>query len=133
MKTLCIYTEKYPEAMRRFFPADGDSVLAYGSMNGADYIYASNRQSTRVRLQGMMEYILLNDNPVLVDSEKAFGSVAELAFQPTRGIMKLKLEEFLRESDAISIEGYISFRLSEYSGRINAILYSIVKKNLYKT
>ena len=44
-----------------------------------------------------------------------------------------RLGEGLKETGMINIEGYIHFRLGEYAERINAILYSIVKKNLYKS
>lgn len=131
MRALCIYTERYPDEMKRFFPADGGLVLTRGSVGQAEYIYVSNRQSVRARLQSLMEYIILCDNPALADGEKAFDSVAELAFRPTRGRTEAGLAEYLKEYGALNIEGYISFRMSEYSGRLNETLYSIVKKNLY--
>jgi len=133
MRTLSIHTEKYCEALSRFFPVDSEQVLGHGSENGMEYILASNRRSTRDRLQNLLEYIILSDNPVLAEGEKVFRSVAELAFSPTRGLMQTRLDEFLKETGTINIEGYVNFRLGEYVERINAILYSIVKKNLYKT
>lgn len=133
MRILSIYTERYRGALSRFFPVDGVQVLEYGSENGIEYIHAYNRRSTRVRLQNLLEYIILCNNPVTADGEKAYRSMSELAFSSTRGLMQTRLDEFLKETGKINIDGYISFRLGEYSERINAILYSIVKKNLYKT
>ena len=132
MRTLSIYTDKYRESLLRFFPVDGDQVLEHGIKNGMEYICICNRQSTRVRLQDLLEYIILSDNPALADGEKVFNSVAELVFSPTRSLMQTRLDEFLKETGAINIDGYIDFRMGEYAERINAILYSIVKKNLYK-
>ncbi|MCL2698804.1 MAG: putative sporulation protein YtxC [Defluviitaleaceae bacterium] len=133
MRTLSIHTWKYREALSRFFPVDGELILERGSENGMDYVYACNRRSTRNRLQSLLEYIMLSDNPALAEGEKVFHSVADIAFRPSRTIMQSRLDEFLKEAGMINIEGYINFRLGEYTERINAILYSIVKKNLYKS
>ena len=133
MRILSIYTERNRDALSRFFPVDGVQVLGCGSDKGIQCIYVSNCRSARIRLQNLLEYIILSNNPAISDGEKALRSVSELAFSPTRGLMQTRLDEFLTENGTINIEGYIHFRLGEYAERINAILYSIVKKNLYKT
>jgi hypothetical protein len=84
-------------------------------------------------LQALLEHIILCDNPALADGENVLRSVSELAFSPTRELMQARLDEYLKETGTINIEGYIYFRLGEYAERINAILYSIVKKTLYKS
>ena len=133
MRTLYIHTGKYRDALSRFFPIDGEQFLARGSENGMEYIYALNLQSIRTKLLLLLEYIILSDNPALAEGEKVYCNMAELAFSPTRELMQARLDEFLKETGTINIEGYINFRLGEYVERINAILYSIVKKNLCKS
>ena len=133
MRTLSIHTEKHRDMLTRFFPVDGEQVFECGSRNGTDYIYASNQRSTRLKLQNLLEHILLKENPAIGEVDKVISSVSEMVFSPTRGLMQTRLEEFLKETGTINIEGYINFRLGEYAERLNAILYSIVKKNLYKS
>ena len=132
MRTLSIHTVKYRDALLRFLPVDGKYVLERCCENGMEYIYAYNLGGTRTKLQNLLEYIIMSDNPALAEGEKVFRSVAELVFGPTRGLMQIRLDEFLNETGSINIEGYVTFRMGEYAERINAILYSIVKKNLYK-
>jgi len=132
MKTLNILTRKYRDVLSRFFPVDGVRVLEHGNKNDMVYVHVNNLRSVRAKLRDLLEYIVLSDNPALLEGEKAFGNVSELVFSPTRELMQIKLDEFLKETGTINIDGYISFRLGEYAERINAILYSIVKRNLYK-
>jgi len=133
IKTLNIFTREYQDALARFFPVDGEQVLKHGNENGMDYVYVNNLKSERIKLRNLLEYIILSDNPAIAESEKAFCNVSELAFSPTRELMQMQLDEFLNETGSINIEGYINFRMGEYAERINAILYSIIKKNLCKS
>ncbi len=131
MNTLTICTVAYPKVMAKYFLKEKDLVIDRGNIDGMYYICTEKDSGCVIRLRDLMESIILHDNPVLAESEKVFNSVAELAFRPTRSIMKAELQEFISHNDSINIDGYIGFRLRAYSEKINSILYSIVKKNLH--
>ena len=40
-------------------------------------------------------------------------------------------ESFIAENDYVNLEGFVTFRLEEYSARVNMALYAAVKRILY--
>jgi hypothetical protein len=103
-------------------------VLFEGKQNNLFYISFAYDESKARHILHMLETIIIDENPVIKNSRKLCTIIRDLVFKDVEGELISALNQFVGENGNLIIEGYIKFRLWEYSYAVNVTLYSIVKK-----
>jgi len=108
------------------------NVLMVEKTNTGHAISMESPKETPQRLAGLMENHLLKQNPALASSPHLKKRIQEMVFADKRETLIKELNEFLEENREMNWEGYLHFRLNEFTEKINLILYSIIKKSLLR-
>ena len=76
----------------------------------------------------LFEDIIFDKAGMAKASEKLKGFLCETVFIHSRAQVIKIFENYIAESDHVNLEGFVTFRLEEYSALINIVLYAAVKK-----
>ncbi|MCL2839182.1 MAG: hypothetical protein FWE05_00280 [Defluviitaleaceae bacterium] len=136
MRQLHIYTTKYEKELRNF----AAQAMATGTIAIKDIKTCENRKVFELKLMNMDEKNLPNaltallmdiveiENPVYKHSPR-LRKMAQTARNSSiykREVQRMKT--FLEENKALHLEGYATFRLSEYREKLDTMIYQLVKK-----
>jgi len=134
MKQITVYTNKYKNELAAFACTAVDNKLCTIVNNHAGSIKFCWEKSaaedfTRALLR-LMQNIAMQENPVYRHSPKLQG----LAESLPDSCETERLCAYTKESKQLHLEGYVTFRMGEYCAKLDAMLYTIVKKiNLNKS
>jgi hypothetical protein len=79
-------------------------------------------------LTAMLEEAAAMENPVYKCSQQMMNVARDLRDAPIHAEDVKQLAEFLRLNSALNIEGYVAFRMAEYSYRLDLTAYGLIKK-----
>lgn len=135
MKTMMFYTQSYEQALRAFLTeAAVNTWLAVryeGTREGLFFTccaYESLTAEPMDALVSLLEYIAIQENPVYKHSAKLTGLALELKQTAVHTDNIRRLGRYLKQNRALHLEGYVTFRMPEYTGRLDEIMYSLIKK-----
>ena len=124
MKTLTISTHKYKHLLEGF----ANSKVNYKSgIYLIKYSYIHNDTNIK-RLMSLLVDIAVHENPVYKNSKKLQDMAASLYDTPIYTAVCKALARYLWRNNSLHLEGYVSFRMSEYREKLDIMSYSLIKK-----
>jgi hypothetical protein len=129
MKQFSINTIKYLNEVLEFIENKNikiNSVTSSPKNFIIDYNFLVIRDLTL-----LIEEIVLNSNPIVKNSNKIKEVVRVAIFEKNRNKINEDLYNTINKASALSIDGYIDFKLQWHVNEINNILYYLVKKSFY--
>ncbi len=131
METITFTTKLYIQEITDFYYNDiKDYILDEGICNDEFYFVFPIEYLDCEQLSQILEDIILENNKVVSSSYRLYDIVKNIVFSNSHKKIKMDLMEYFISTNIFNIEGYINFRLNEYSSKISEILYSVVKRNL---
>lgn len=128
MDKFIIFTKEYEKELADCL-CHTDAVEILSTRDG--YYFTLTKPDFDLRqLVGVMENMILTKNPALTHSTSLRRKIREMVFAKNRDALVKDLERFIQENAQMNWDGYLQFRLSEFAGKVNLILYSIVKKSI---
>jgi hypothetical protein len=133
LKRLTVFTERYEKIMRTYLRSPDSHQWAVTSegKEGRTYfirlMYAPDGRFTDT-LAAMLEEATAMENPVYKCSQQMMSVARDLRGAPIHAEDVKQLAEFLRLNSALNIEGYVAFRMAEYSYRLDLTAYGLIKK-----
>ena len=134
MKTLTILTGAYARELYSFASeAASQGKLTYSRENKRDGFYrvycAYNTTALMAEaLLPLLEYIAMRENPIYRYSAKLRDFAAEHIRYESRPENTARLCRYLNCSHSLHLEGYITFRMAEYRAKLDAAVFSLIKK-----
>ena len=129
-----IFTEQYENALRDFAAkaAAAEIVHIIKSRNTSHMnvleIKINRHEAFYEALLAMLLDITEMENPVYRQSNKLRSMAHGLRRTPLAARELQRLREFVAENSSLHIDGYITFRLSEFREKLDILIYSLVKK-----
>ncbi|MDR1663665.1 MAG: hypothetical protein LBR83_01915 [Clostridiales bacterium] len=140
MKLLTIFTREYEQALGAFVSAETDagrlSRRGEGRAEGLFFLScafdAKNKSGEVVEgIASLLEYVAIQENPVYRQSPALQNIALDLRGTPVHAENIKKLRAFLQQNRALHLEGYVSFRMSDYREKLDLLTYSVIRKILY--
>ena len=75
-------------------------------------------------LAQFLQELIVKESPVYKHSPK----LSSVALKTTYEEEKKRIKQFLKNSQTLNIEGYITFRMSEFRHKLDIISYKLIKK-----
>ena len=133
MPHLTISTHKYPQLLDDFAAeAEKNGWLAVrhtGRHAGRFYIncsYSHIKPAFASGLMALLTRVAMEENPVYQHSPKLRDMARDLPSPYEPGLKDLT--RFLRHSGKLHLEGYVTFRMTEYREKLDMMSYSLIKK-----
>jgi hypothetical protein len=129
MKQFSINTIKYLNEVLEFIE---NKNIKINSVTSSPKSFTINYNFLVIRdLTLLIEDIVLNSNPIVKNSNKIKEVVRVAIFEKNRNKINEDLYNTINKASALSIDGYIDFKLQWHVNEINNILYYLVKKSFY--
>jgi len=129
MKQLTILTYHYSTFLSNFVAhtGTGELLVRRGGLTLVKCVNFANATFCE-RLLELMVDIALDENPLYQQSAKLRDLAGDLRATPVYGRLRSGLRQFLRHSQTLCLEGYLTFRMSEYREKLDMMSYSLIKK-----
>ncbi len=133
MKRLTILTERSEKLIHAYLREGGCSEWIIrgegreGRISFARVSYAPGGKFAEA-LTSLLEEAAALENPVYRHSPRLMDIAHDLRGTPVHQENERKLTEFLKYNAAINIEGYVAFRMEDYSYKLDLMTYSLIKK-----
>ena len=136
MKLLTICTHNYSQMLECFVArAVADSTLtirrrqwAHSKLVSAVCAYNPTSPVVAQKLTNLLVDIALQENPVYKQSAKLREMAADLRVTPIYDALCRDVTHFIKHSRVLHLEGYVTFRMSEYREKLDIMSYSLIKK-----
>jgi len=136
MKRITLNTLRYKPELSCFAEnaAAQNICTAQQAKNGILLIWETSKTSVLVALLlHLLQYIAVQENPIFKYSKKLQQLTTDLQHTDIHNIETEKLTEYIKSNKELNLEGYVAFRMAEYKGKLDSMLYSVIKKiNLHK-
>ncbi len=119
VKELTVYTDCYLKEL-------SETVHHEIHGNGFVKLYLDNENTQK--LIELMKNIVIKENIIVKNNAKLFSAVQRVVSKISGAQTENEITEFINKNDTINLEGYIKFRMVEYSYAVNIALYTIVKE-----
>ena len=134
MKRLTIYTQQYENLLRDF--AKGLDIFDVKFVrHGKNRLFCmcltwENETNALAidRLAAFLQDVAALENPVYRYSIKMREMAKALQETSAHSVETKRLKAFLRGSRVLNLEGYITFRMSEYRHKLDIMSYRAIKK-----
>jgi len=133
MKQLTIYTNRYSQLLEEFTASAASNVLIVrraGWLNGGLFAIncAYNPAAFARGLMTLLADIALQKNPIYQNSQKLRDMAGDLRGTDLYTTALGELSRFLKHNRILNLEGYVTFRMSEYREKLDMMSYSLIKK-----
>ena len=130
---LTISTESYGKELMDWINDNNYGHIEYNmDQAGGGLVVTINRtRGLSENMALLFEEIILRENQVAGAHEKLKDVIRNIVFETGRKEIQAIFDDYIDESDHINLEGFVAFRLGEYTSLINIVLYAAVKKILY--
>jgi len=135
MKHLTIYTQRYSHLLEDFAvhaQANGwITMFKTGRASGLFFIncrYGHSRTAFAKGLLALLADITIQENPIYQHSPKLQAIAHDLHKTPLYDAEFKCLNRFLKHSRALHLEGYTTFRMSDYREKLDTMSYTLIKK-----
>jgi hypothetical protein len=133
LRRLTISTERYEKIVWAYLNgADAQqwiitSAVRSGRHNFFRLLYAPGGRFADT-LAALLEEAAAMENPVYRHSPQLLNVARDMRSAPIHAEDTKQLVEFLKINSTINIEGYVAFRMSEYSYRLDLTTYGLIKR-----
>ena len=123
MKKLTILTQEYKDTLEEF-------ILLKGILkNGGIYKLVCPKSKLNTdSLARLLEHIVIQGHPVYGHSPKLADMALDLLHTKLHKANLEALSRYLEENDQLHLEGYATFRMTEYRNQLDVMMYRLVKK-----
>ena len=130
MKRLTIRSQKYQSELEDFAAkAIAAELIKTGNIKGNTLKLTITETETFCEmLMNLLADAAEMENPIYKNSVKLRKMARDLRRTPAYIRELRQLKEFTAGSKELNIEGYVTFRMSEYKEKLDMMMYSIVKK-----
>ena len=134
MKQLTISTHQYSHQLEDFaaLAKDAGWLTTYAAgWNRGQFSINCRYKHAPAFAEGLMIFltdITLQENPIYQHSPKLQDMAHDLRKTPLYTAGLLDLSNFLKHSRILHLEGYVTFRMSEYREKLDLMSYSLIKK-----
>ena len=137
MKRLTLYTHRYELALRDFAAGAADNGLITvrrAGWRGNNRVFCvcclwdALQPDFTDGLMVLLEEIAMQENPVYRQSPKLRDLGSDLRHTPVHSQGVKSLDQFLKLNRGLHLEGYVTFRMSEYCETLDMMTYSLIKK-----
>ena len=119
---ITIYTQDYRHALEDLFAVSYDPsrklTQARCPLNALDL----------EALARLLERIVILRHPIYGHSPKLIEMALELKPQAIQQANVKELEQYFSENTTLYLEGYAAFRMSDFSNKLDMMMYRIIKK-----
>jgi hypothetical protein len=130
MKRFALYSEKYENALIDFAAKAAAAEIIYINKRERRRIFfmvAERENFCELLLCTLMD-IAEGENPVYKNSAKLRAMAKNLRTTTLYGRELGRLRDFFSHSKELHLEGYVTFRMSEFREKLDMMIYSLVKK-----
>ena len=135
MKQLTIYTRMYNQMLEDFAAratAEGWITASRVALAGGQLTVCCQYENARPALvKGLMNLltdIIVRENPIFQYSPKLQDMAHDLRKTPLYETGLRGLRKFLRHNRALHLEGYVTFRMTDYREKLDMMSYTLIKK-----
>jgi len=130
MKRLTIHTHNYKNELINFIKNLTQNNLCNISIatSYAVKLTYTNSKDFIATLLSLLYTIAMQENPVYRYSPKLKNLAASLQNPELHNTELKRLENFIKSNKELNLEGYVTFRMENYSAKLDMILYEIIKK-----
>jgi len=132
MKQLTICTNRHNQELRKFTLASAAAgeiiVRRAGWISGNMYGIICTYIHTIPCLYDLLAKIAIQDNPVYKYSRKLADMARNLRGTALYAEGQKELTYFLQQNDTLHLEGYVTFRMSNFREKLDLMSYSLIKK-----
>jgi len=133
MSQLTIYTHRYSKFLECFAIdiAEGDAVISnIVRRKGGLFLLNCNVGSREVaeRLLILLIDIAMQENPIYKQSSKLQEMAGDLRGTRLYASLRRNLIRFVKHNRVLHLEGYMTFRMTEYREKLDMMSYSLIKK-----
>ena len=129
---ITITSKFYKQQLLDLFYTDLEHTPHFTGENAGELYISLQRRELRLdSLAELFEDILLNQDELLATSPRLYEHVRTKVFSPARKEIERDLFEFISANSAVSVDGYVAFRLNQYPQKIRNTLYAIAKRMIY--
>jgi len=136
MKRITLHTLHYKHELAEFAEdiTKKEICTVQSTKNGTLFIWEISKAAAFVNmLLFLLQNIALQENPIFKHSKKLKNLTEGLQNTDIHNIETEKLTEYIKSNKELNLEGYATFRMAEYKGKLDSMLYGIIKKiNLHK-
>lgn len=123
MKTLTILTQKFRQELKNVNP----SLDLHCHEKGTLVACKTNKIDTDT-LTTLLERIVILSHPVYGHSPKLADMAINMSHTEVHQANATELTRYLEENNTLHLEGYATFRMSEYHHKLDVMMYCIIKK-----
>jgi hypothetical protein len=138
LKRLTVLTERYEKIMRAYLRSPDTqqwTVTGEGKDGRTCFMRLTYTPEGRFAdtLAALLEEAAAMENPVYRCSPQMLNIARDLRSAPIHMEDVQQLTEFLKFNATLNIEGYVAFRMAEYSYRLDLTAYGLIKRLQTKT
>jgi len=94
----------------------------------AEFARGGGRGVWVVQVMGLLAEVAMRENPVYAHAPKMRALARQQANTSLYLAETARLRAFLRDNDALHIEGYVRFRMRAYAEMLDMLSYRLIKK-----
>ena len=113
---------KYNDYTHCIESCEGESGVSFVTLNGDGYVCDS--------IVCLFESIMLEQNQIAKTHERLRDVLSSIVFAPVRKEISRIVKRYISEHDHINLEGFVRFRLGEYTHKVDLVLYAAIKNSL---
>ena len=123
MRNLVILTQEYKDTLEEFILQKG--ILKNGGLY--ELTCPKNNKNTD-SLTCLLEHIVIQRHPIYGHSPKLADMALDLIHTKLHQTNFEALRRYIEENDHLHLEGYATFRMTEYRNQLDIIMYRLIKK-----
>ena len=136
MKQLTICTHKYSRQLENFVARPGEAAWLVtqpaawrdGVFSATCQYYHGKPPDFAKGLMGLLTDIAMQENPIYQHSPKLRAMASDLCNTPLYAMGLNSLARFIKRSNLLHLEGYVTFRMTDYCEKLDLLSYSLIKK-----
>ncbi|MCL2199441.1 MAG: hypothetical protein FWB80_11000 [Defluviitaleaceae bacterium] len=126
MKKFKLLTDKYENALLMFLKKANDASVIKSWERFEFYIIQADEFSEM--LLGLLLEVTESENPMYKHSARLREMAKNIKSTPLYGRELRLLKKYVAANKELHMEGYVTFRMEELKGKLDMMVYSLVKK-----
>ncbi|MCL2572012.1 MAG: hypothetical protein FWE11_06375 [Defluviitaleaceae bacterium] len=131
MKPLTIHTYKYKDLIINFADDNDIAVRSTSSSKCGLFSIHCLIKPNDSFIEGFMELLItiaLEENPIFNQSPKLRSMADDLRSTPLYVALSKDIKTFIKKNNNLHLEGYVTFRMTEYGETLDLMSYTLIKK-----
>ncbi len=128
MLNVTVYTKRYSLELSKFLVSNKVSYELFEASGFKAFVIPTATVYLKSFIQ-MLKCFVLDRNPIVKRSQRLKNILLQSVFTEPNNISE-DLQNYISLNQTINMDGYVDFRLQDYTNKIDSILYAVVKKNM---